>query len=92
MTQIPRSFAGFELYGEVSHAALNYVADVAGKLEELQQVEPGEKVDVIGFRNFRSKDFTRCQREMVATMMRSPGIDPLEHYVIAWQGHERPTP
>lgn len=25
-------------------------------------------------------------------MMRSPGIDPLEHYVIAWQGHEQPTP
>ena len=81
-----------ELTSEENHAALIYIADVAGTIAELQQVEPGEKVDVIGFRNFRSDDFARCQREMIATMMSSPGIDPLEHYVIAWQGHEQPTP
>ncbi len=88
----PTQLRRLELAGEKSHAALIYIADVAATIAELQRVEPGEKVDVIGFRNFRSDDFIRCQREMIATMMRSPGIDPLEHYVIAWQGHEQPTP
>lgn len=81
-----------ELSSEESHAALAYIADVAATTAELRKVEPGEKVDLIGFRNFRSNSFERCQREMVATMMRSPGIDPLEHYVLAWQAHEQPTP
>ncbi|MFD1103676.1 relaxase/mobilization nuclease domain-containing protein [Sphingobium olei] len=87
----PTQLRRLELAGEESHAALVYIADVAATIAELQRVEPGEKVDVIGFRNFRSDDFVRCQREMIATMMRSPGIDPLEHYVLAWQGHEQPT-
>ena len=80
------------LSSEKSHAALAYIADVAATTAELREVQPGEKVDLIGFRNFRSNDFERCQREMVATMMRSPGIDPLEHYVLSWQAHEQPTP
>lgn len=87
----PGQLRRLELVDENSHAAIIYIADVAGTIAELQRVEPGEKVDVIGFRNFRSDDFVRCQRKMIATMMRSPGIDPLEHYVIAWQSHEQPT-
>lgn len=88
----PTQLRRLELADEKSHAALIYIADVAGTIAELQRIEPGEKVDVIGFRSFRKNDFLRCQREMIATMMRSPGVDPLEHYVIAWQGHEQPTP
>lgn len=88
----PQRLKAAGLAEEKSHARLTYIVDVAASFDELEKIEPGEKVDLVGFVNLPGDDFARCQREMIATVMRAPGADPLEHYVLAWQSHEQPRP
>ncbi|USI72870.1 relaxase/mobilization nuclease domain-containing protein [Sphingomonas morindae] len=78
------------LVGTPGHELLRYVADAQDQ-HKRSGIEVGEKVDLIGFRNIHGTDFEDAQRQILATMARSPGIDPLEHYVLSWRTGEQPT-
>ena len=69
-----------------------YVLNLEVRPGELREIEPGDKVDYAGFRNFASSSIVGQQREMKATMAMSPGGDDLlEHYVISWPADENPS-
>ena len=78
------------LASDGENALARYVLDT--QILSGHAVEPGEKVHRHGTRCLAGNELSQHQRQMIAASLLAPGArDPLEHYLISWKSHERPS-